>query len=470
MQLWNDYEGKTIADIYTLGKLLRPEGRSALFTIAGDSESPAIIRLTESLNDEGQMLACWKRVSSIKQENLLAIRAFGETSLAGTPLTYAVMEPTDANLGELLAERAMTQTEAMQVATSLTAALSALHANDLVHEHIAPINVLAVGETVKLRTDCVRVSVVDEITTAEDCKALVERDVHDLATLLLRALTLEKKLSPTTRLPAPFDRIIPNAMNGSWGLAEITTALTPAAARMPIGMPPAAARIPNALPVSKLPIAAPAIHAVPASPASSAALDREPTVAANPSSAPADSPLLYQRRVVTPIAPEARRVPMPVWAAAGLAAVGAIAVSLHSGKPAEKVQIVPAPSLTQPAVSRPISQPLPKETATVAPLPPATAPQRSAASGDVASVNRLQPGWYVIAYTFNHEEQARKRAAAIVKHYGWLHPEVIAPGSGSAYLVALGGPMSRDQAESTRNRARQVGMPRDTFVRNYKPS
>jgi eukaryotic-like serine/threonine-protein kinase len=72
----------------------------------------------------------------------------------------------------------------------------------------------------------------------------------------------------------------------------------------------------------------------------------------------------------------------------------------------------------------------------------------------------------VIAYTFNHEEQALKRAAAIVQRYPGLHPQVIAP-SGNAYLVALGGAMSRNEAESIRNHARRAGMPRDTFVRNY---
>ena len=58
MQLWNDYEGKTIAGKYPLGPLVRPEGRSALFQLSAGVEAPAIIRLTEAINDEGQMLAC----------------------------------------------------------------------------------------------------------------------------------------------------------------------------------------------------------------------------------------------------------------------------------------------------------------------------------------------------------------------------------------------------------------------------
>jgi hypothetical protein len=74
----------------------------------------------------------------------------------------------------------------------------------------------------------------------------------------------------------------------------------------------------------------------------------------------------------------------------------------------------------------------------------------------------------VIAYTFNHEQQAWSRAAAILKQHPYLHPQVIAPGGASQFLVALGGPMSRDEAENTRRMAREAGLPRDTFVRNYK--
>jgi hypothetical protein len=44
---------------------------------------------------------------------------------------------------------------------------------------------------------------------------------------------------------------------------------------------------------------------------------------------------------------------------------------------------------------------------------------------------------------------------------------VFHPGERSAFLVSLGGAMTRDDAESLWRRAREAGMPRDTFVRNY---
>lgn len=433
MQLWNDYEGKTIAGKYPLGPLVRPEGRSALFQLSAGVEAPAIIRLTEAINDEGQMLACWTRVAAVKQENLVAIKRFGETTFEGTPLTYAVMEPTDANLADLLKERPLTYSEAMQVATSVVAALTALHAKNLVHEHIDAAGILAVGETVKLRTDCVRECVVEPgFTSAEDCMKLMERDVYDLATLLLRALTLDKKLRPSTKLPAPFDRIVPNGMNGAWGLKEIAEALAPTAQ--------------------------PALGQAGTSPLTGPALSQS-AAAVEDESAP-DMTLLYQRR--NQIGTVEVRQRGPLWAALAVIAVIVLGVFLRAeiGKPANEPQIAAIPA----AAPQPVRQVAVKKAPAPTPIPPAGAQPIA----HTMATARMQPGWYVVAYTFNRQEQAATRAAHIAQKNPSLHPEVIAPGGRAPFLVALGGAMSRPEAENTRNLARQAGLPRDTFARNYK--
>src|ERR1700712_563338 len=101
MHLWSDYEGKTIADAYPLGQLIRPEGRSAFFATSNGTGVPAVIRLTESLNDEAEM----------KQEHLVTIRKYGRTKFESTPLAYALMEPSDGSLAEILRERPLTPIE-----------------------------------------------------------------------------------------------------------------------------------------------------------------------------------------------------------------------------------------------------------------------------------------------------------------------------------------------------------------------
>jgi hypothetical protein len=458
MQLWNDYEGKTIADVYPLGPLLRPEGRSALFALAGGADAPAIIRLTEALNDEGEMLACWRLVTEVKQENLLKIKRFGQTNFEGTPLAYAVMEVTDANLADLLKERPLTHPEAMQVATSVAAALTALHARNLVHEHIDAGNILAAGETVKLRTDCVREFIVDDVHPASELREVVERDVQDFARMLLHALTLEKRLSPTTRLAAPFDKIIPNALNGSWGLPEITEALTPAAATPLV---PAS--------VTKPSVTKPAASAAGA--AASAARPPQAEPVAGTESSAAEPLLRWDPRRSDDDAPPPRQKVL-LWSGAAAILILLITLCVHafSGK-----KTAAPPVATQPAVASPAQSSAPAQAAAAgaaanlaANEPAPAAPASAGPGGKVAVTAHMQPGWYVIAYTYNHEDQAWKRVAEIMKRHPSLNPQVIAPSGHTPFLISLGGAMSRSEAEAARNRARRQGMPRDTFIRNYQ--
>ena len=212
MELWNEYEGSTIAGTFRLERLLRPEGRSAFFsTTLGDGRQ-TVIRLIESHYDDDAIVARWNAVAGLKQEHLLGLTKFGHVVMDDTSLVYVVMEPSDADLGQMLRERALTVAETRQLAESLVAAVAALHSIGLVHEHLVPMNVLAVGETVKLRSDCIR-----EAPEGAEGEAARNRDVYDLCLLLLQALTLERKpdrvLKPaanSSALPAPFREILYN--------------------------------------------------------------------------------------------------------------------------------------------------------------------------------------------------------------------------------------------------------------------
>jgi len=445
MLLWNDYEGKTIANTYTLGQLLRPEGRSALFALTQGPGSPAVIRLTESINDETQLMANWKRASELQQENLVHIEGFGETTFEGTPLTYVVMESADANLADLLKERPLTQAEAMQVGGSLASALSTLHEHGLIHGSIDASQVVAVGETVKLRTDSVRPCAQHpDDATPEACQKLIQRDVHDFATLLLRALTFESTLKPGLKLPAPFSQIVINGISGAWGLNEISNALNPPVATTP-----------------------------PVAPVVTAAAEPAPGISASVSTASAPTassdPLHYQRRIQTSTV---RVHPhMKLWIALGAAAVIILAVLIRgiSSSPHNTSAAEAAPAAVEPA-RKIVTQPAPHSVAPApnAALAHASSPAATESRSSVAASSRLQAGWYVVAYTFNREADALRRAAAIARSNPALHPQVITPYGGKPYLVALGGPMTRPDAESIQRRAKASGLPRDTFVRNYK--
>jgi hypothetical protein len=222
MQLWTDYEGVTLDGVFPLQKLLMPEGRSAFFSTAGANGEPTVVRLIECHFDEQEILTRWRSVEALNHPNFLKFERFGQTELDGRPVVYAVFEKVDANLAEVLDRGNLPVDDVAQLASSLAAALEVLHTHGFVHEHIQPANIFAVSGVVKLRSDCIR-----EAPEAKEGRAAKQRDVHDLATVLLRALTQRSSIEgiQDSALPSPFAQIIRNGLDGTWDLKNIQAAL-----------------------------------------------------------------------------------------------------------------------------------------------------------------------------------------------------------------------------------------------------
>jgi eukaryotic-like serine/threonine-protein kinase len=446
MELWTEYEGTTIDGSFPLTKLLQPEGRSAFFSTPNGSGVPRIIRLIESHFDEEEILARWRGVAALNHSHLLKLEKFGRVELDGTSLVYAVMEPVDANLGEVVARQRLSAPETMQLASSVTSALNALHAHGFVHEHVEPGSVMAVGETVKLRSDCIR-----EAPEGEEGRALKRRDVHDLGVLLLQALRQARIIETAMRepLPKPFDRIVPLAMDGQWGLAEIAAALGEKES-IPAIVPPTAL----------------------ASDAEAASSPR-PNVHSELRRAEApgnETPLLAER--IAPPAEDRSRADgrtsaRPVVpAAAKLAGVVLVLilvvwVTWHAtrGKSTHSVSSVPSKA---------------GEAATPVPVATSVAPSRStepapirASSAQKSNTSTVGGQWRVIAYTYNRREQAEHKADVVGQKYPELQAKVFAPGGHAPYLVSVGGSMSRDEAFALVRKLRRQGLPHDTYAQNY---
>jgi hypothetical protein len=223
MQLWTAYEGTTIDGIFPLTRLLRLEGSSAFFSTSTEDGLQRVLRLVESRADEDDILSRWRGVAALNHPNILKLEDLGQVVVDDTSLVYAVMEPIEANLGDVLSEQRLTVPETTQIATSLLSVLGALHSQGFIHGNVHPLHVVAVDEVVKLQCDCIR-----DAPEGGRGQELKKQDVHDLAVLLLQALTQERTLEAATDrllLPAPFDRIVSKGMSGEWGLTEIAAAL-----------------------------------------------------------------------------------------------------------------------------------------------------------------------------------------------------------------------------------------------------
>ena len=446
MQLWTDYEGLTIDGAFPLNRLLLPEGRSAFFSTANGKGEPVVLRLIECHFDEEDILARWRCVEALNHAGFLKLERFGQIELDGNPAVYAVFEKVEANLAEPLQRGRLSVTEAAQIAASLAPALEMLHAHGFVHEHVEPRNVFAVGDAVKLRSDCIR-----EAREGAEGREAKQRDVHDLAVLLLQVLTQRNTLEGVreAELPPPFGDIVRNGMSGAWGLAEMSAALP--------GRPGSAAR-------AKRP-AAPAL----ATAAAAAPIANRAGVAAAPPPRPergSEEGTRWDGNVVRSTMRQevAGREEAPDssfrsrWTS--LAALVALLVlvggwmvhhALHRSAPAAAAAT--AKSTRQTAAGGRVTGTAPHATG------------KGPAADRVWAAGRSQ--WRVIAYTYDHENEARKKAAALAEKHPDLHPQVFAPHGHGPYLVAIGGAMGRDQAMAMARRARGLGLPRDTYAQNY---
>lgn len=456
-----------------------------------------MVRLIEAHFDEPEILARWRMVSEVNQENLVVMRKFGETMLDGTPLVYAVMEPTEMSLEELLQNRILTLEETKQLASSLLAALTALHARNLVHEHVEPANILAAGEMVKLRSDCVREAAAEPDGGPEAAARRKATDVRDLATVLLQAMTGRRTLQgSTTLLPSPFDGIIRNGLSGKWGLAEMTAALGPvsatqvaAATPRPTAQPAketraaetraaetqaAAATTPQASQAAKpKPQAAgPLFDGVEGDAAAPQTAKRADFTATSTSAPEKPAQRVtpphirdVRDRIVKPVERDPRRTRLWVIAAAAILLLiffcwrltrsGATAGATEDSRPtatqpsaAASTPTPPPPVATKPAAGRGRAVP-------AAPTPLAAAP----------SSGRTQ--WHVVAYTYNREAQAQQKVEEIQKQHPSLNPQVFSPNGRAPYLVTVGGAMSREDAMAFKQKARGSGLPRDLYAQNY---
>jgi eukaryotic-like serine/threonine-protein kinase len=431
MELWNEYEGRTIDGDFPLTKLLQPEGRSAFFATSNGTGQPTVIRLIESHYDDAEILARWQAIAELDNEHLVKLKKFGQVELDGTSLVYAVMEPVEANLGEIVEERRLTELETRQVATSLLSALEAMHSHGFVHEHVETGNVMAVGETIKLRSDCIR-----EAPEGEEGREIKRKDVRDFGVVLLRALTQQRTLQAASRylpLPEPFEQIVRKAISGEWGLPEIAAALTPVAAV------PRVAR--------------------PATPRESV-VERPVVAAAVAPSSPAS-------RVRVPVE-DARDEGRGIGLRGIAYGVGILLILLlawyfvhgRSTGSGAAVQEAAAPAVVAQGSDAAVGAP-----ASVANAPaPANAPD----AHDQAPVGSGRSQWRVIAFTYNHESQAQQKVGSLAQSHPELRPEVFTPNGHAPYLVVIGGTMNRDEAFALARKARGEGLPRDIYAQNYR--
>jgi hypothetical protein len=379
---------------------------------------------------------------------------------------YAVFERVDEKLGEVLERGRLCAADAAEIGLGVASALEALHANGFVHEHVEAGNIYAVGEDVKLRSDCIR-----ETPEGEAGIGARRRDAHDLALMLRQVLLGSPRDSSACRqylLPAPFDEIVCNGINGSWGLAEIRATL----ARCDL---PKAAKEKNALPGPPLAMAA-ASATLPGSQAASPSKRRPSTKPlptdelAKPGPQPERSALPGSTNVAPVLLPGQKPSPMEVpvifgiseqafrkWLTVGVLLLGAVLIGfilLHHWFGHRAAHIAQATSAQDAAAS-----------SHAVAMPPMATSQVGAPAPRAGSQSRVE--WRVVVFTYNRQDQAQKKALSLAQQHPGLSPTIFSPTGRAPWLVTVGGVLERDAAYALARKARSLGLPRDTFAQDY---
>ena len=474
MPFWNEMEGKTLGGL-PLQSLLRSEGRTAWFATTDTDQQPAVLIVFEALNDEDVLQARLDAAARVHHQNLLIIRRTGRAELDEDSVVYAVVEPFEQTLADVLQERPLTTDETRDVALSLLGALETVEAAGLYHGHVDAAGVLAVGDGIKLRSDC--------MTDRHG-----ESDAPALAALTYNALTGRRFSNErdAIQLPAPFATFARAGFGPNGSLAamrRVLTGPTSSAAVAPVSPAPAPVHAATDLaaappPADPLP-PAPSIAAITAAPVSSGLSQQPEPRGPSPQAG-------IPRAALDEAGAETRKRPwIPIVALVIMAILLAIFWYMHK-RPIGHTPIsgeATTSSANPPAAAPPAdTPPTPAQNAAAVPRKPSAASEQTAATGahlptrhssaatpaDAASMTGERGIWHVVAYTYTQEETAQHKAAELATRYPQLQPQVYSPSGHAPYLVSLGGGMDRQDAFARRDAARAAGMPQDTYAQNFR--
>ena len=249
---WKYWEGQEV-DGFPLRRYLGGSDHSAVYStdLAGSESRVAAIKIIYA--DPGTaeaQLARWRVAAALSHPALLRILHLGRWQSGPENFLYAVMEPAEEDLSQILPERALEPAEARQVLESVLDALVYLHGKGLVHSRLGPSNILAAGEHLKIASDTLRQvgeapdprRPVGRYDAPETAKAAIHpaADVWSLGATLVEVLTQKRPelragqeaVPVAETLPEPFLQIARHSLLADptrrWSAGEIAEHLNPA--------------------------------------------------------------------------------------------------------------------------------------------------------------------------------------------------------------------------------------------------
>jgi eukaryotic-like serine/threonine-protein kinase len=470
---WASLPGRVLEGGYEVQELLEAEQDRAKYKIrvlGGGGIDAFASFLRADGGTAGDQVEIWETVRRLEHANLNTPLAAGQTQLDGVELIYVVLRKPDEILGSILRERPLAKEEAGEVLVSVSRALEHLHKHDLVHGCVSPDQIFALGDSIQLSTECVRragTAPIFEMATgkyvAPESAGVNVRpaaDVWGLGATLFEVLT-QKEFAMASReqvgsLPIPFGTVVERCLDPD---------------------PQTRCDVPDAVTLYRNTGNSSAQSTQP--PLRELELTRVRTISA------------VNGNGQTPQSSTARAHARPgrlmTWIYAGLVVI-AVLLIVWAARPKHTGPAKTTTASTPKRIDARASANSSWQTRTLVPetgsgsgkphIGASTRPAESseprvpASKPDVRivrpqSANVNGPIWRVVVFTYSTAEDAQSRARLINEKHPELQAQVFSP-DGSLYLVTLGGRMQRDEAARLRQQALRLGMPRDTYIQNYK--
>ena len=462
---WPTLSGRILDGGYEIQELLEADGPHATFKIRvlGAHGINAYVDLFQvNATAAQEQMDAWSAAKELKHPNLNTPLSSGWTQLDGADLIYVVLNRADERLSSVLRERALNSKETGELLKSVVGGLQHLHGHGFVHGCVSPEQVLAMGESIKLSTVCIRrinSTPSLELTRAQyaapenTVNVTPAADVWCLGATLFETLTQRmcgpSCLQDAAQLPTPFATLVGRCLDPDpqtrCKLVELVPLYSGRSAPRMQSQPTAQLQPPPVL--AEVPL-----------------VSRSPAPRVESRSTPARTWIyaVIGLLVVLTLIWFARPKRTTVKHEMASNTVTAPAPAAK-GSAWETRTLTPADAATRKSTAH---RPNPGETAAStapAPLRESALPAKDASH----TVNR--PVWRVILYTYARQEDAEKMAQSVNAKHAGLNAEVFSPsGHGGPYLVTAGGRMTREDAVRLRQQVRGSGLPRDSYIQNYK--
>lgn len=155
-ETWKQWTGQVVNGEFPLRQYLGgPHQRPVFLTeLRGRGHQKAAIKLipADPRNAELQ-LSRWRQVAKLSHPHLIRIFDMGRCQLGDRRLLYVVTEYAEEDLSQILPHRPLTPAEAGEMLKAVLEALAYLRIKGLVHGHVKPANIMALGDQVKLSSD-----------------------------------------------------------------------------------------------------------------------------------------------------------------------------------------------------------------------------------------------------------------------------------------------------------------------------